>query len=196
MRRTNFQIMEISMKDEELIIGLFELKKMVFDPVRIIDEVRENFHMTECLDCGPCVVFEKPLKMGIHILLRHTKCDNSVNKYDSFSDEKNESGASDDDSLPFLRSDSNPDDMDQQAVDDLELHLTYGKIEDIDPISQDETEVGDTDHDELEKAVQALLGDALIKGASIEFDKKFRKLLVAYHNGALIDEVKLRRKAS
>jgi hypothetical protein len=77
------------------------------------------------------------------------KCDNSDNKYDSSSDEKDVDDASDDDSLPSLCSDSDPDDMDQQAVDNLKLQLTYGKIEDDDPIPQDETEVGDTGHDEL-----------------------------------------------
>jgi hypothetical protein len=40
MRNTNFLIMEASMQDEELIIGLPELKKMGLDPVRVIDEVR------------------------------------------------------------------------------------------------------------------------------------------------------------
>jgi hypothetical protein len=43
MRNTNFLIMEASMQDEELIIGLSELKKMGLDPVRIMDDVRENF---------------------------------------------------------------------------------------------------------------------------------------------------------
>jgi hypothetical protein len=52
MRNTNFLIMEASMQDEELIIGLPELKKMGLDPVLIIDEVRENFHMTDFSDCG------------------------------------------------------------------------------------------------------------------------------------------------
>jgi hypothetical protein len=47
MRNANFLIMEACMQDEELIIGLPELKKMGLDPVRIIDEVRENFHMTD-----------------------------------------------------------------------------------------------------------------------------------------------------
>jgi hypothetical protein len=90
------------------------------------------------------------------MLLRHKKCDNSVNKYDSSSDEKDNYDASDDDSLPSLCSDSDPDDMDQQAVDDLEFQLTYGKIEDDDPIPHDETEVGDTDHDELGKPYKFL----------------------------------------
>jgi hypothetical protein len=42
--------------------------------------------------------------------------------------------------------------MYQQAVDDLELQLTYGTIEDDDRIPQDETEVKETDHDELGEA--------------------------------------------
>jgi hypothetical protein len=67
------------------------------------------------------------------MLLRHAKCEKSDNKYDSYSDEENEYDASDDDSLPSLCSDSDPDDMDQQEVDDLELQLMYGKIEDDDP---------------------------------------------------------------
>jgi hypothetical protein len=41
LRNTNFLIMEASM--QELIVGLPELKKMGLVPVRIIDEVRENF---------------------------------------------------------------------------------------------------------------------------------------------------------
>jgi hypothetical protein len=53
MRNTNFLIMEASMQDQELIIGLPELKKMGIDPVRIISEVRENFLMTDFFDCGP-----------------------------------------------------------------------------------------------------------------------------------------------
>jgi hypothetical protein len=88
------------------------------------------------------------------MLMRHNKCDNPVNKYDSSSDEKDVDDASDDDSLPSLCSDSDPDDMDQHEVDNLELHLTYGKIEVDDPIPQDETEVGDTDHNELGEALQ------------------------------------------
>jgi hypothetical protein len=36
IRNTNFLIMEASMQDEELIIGLPELKKMGLDPVRIV----------------------------------------------------------------------------------------------------------------------------------------------------------------
>jgi hypothetical protein len=80
------------------------------------------------------------------MLLRHNKCDNSVNKYDSLSDENNDYDASDDDSLPSLYSDSDLDDMEQHEVGDLELHLTYEKIEDDDPIPQDETEVGDAGH--------------------------------------------------
>jgi hypothetical protein len=70
------------------------------------------------------------------MLMRHNKCDNSVNKYDSSSDEKDNYDASDDDSLPSLCSDLDPDDMDQQAVDDLELQLTYGKIENDDSSSR------------------------------------------------------------
>jgi hypothetical protein len=62
------------------------------------------------------------------MLLHHAKCDNSVNKYDSFSDEKNEYDASDVDSLPSLCSDSEPVDMDQHEVDDRALQLKYGKI--------------------------------------------------------------------
>jgi hypothetical protein len=182
MRNANFLIMEASMQDEELIIGLPELKKMGLDPVRIIDEVRENFHMTDFSDCGQSAAFGRPSKLGRMMLLRHAKCDNSVNKYDSFSYKKNEYDASDDDSLLSLCSDSDPDDMDQHEVDDLELHLTYGKIEDDDPIPQDETEVGDTDHDELGEALKALADDAMIKQASIEFFKKLRELLITCHN--------------
>jgi hypothetical protein len=152
MRNTNFLIMEACMQDEELIIGLPELEKMGLDPVRIIDEVRENFHMTNFSDCGSTAAFAKPSKMRRMMLLRHNKCNNSVNKYDSSSDEKNEYDASDVDSLPSLCSDSDPDDMDQHEVDDLELYLTYGKIVDDDPIPQYKTKVGDTDHDELEEA--------------------------------------------
>jgi hypothetical protein len=87
MRNTNFLIMKASMHDEELIIGLPELKKMGLDPVRIIDEVRENFHMTDLSDCVPTAAFENPSKMGRMMLLRHAKCDKSDNKYDSYSDE-------------------------------------------------------------------------------------------------------------
>jgi hypothetical protein len=141
--------MEASMQDEKLIVGLPELKKMGLDPVRIIDEVRENYYMTYFSDCGPTAAFDRRSKMGRIILLRHNKYDNLVNKYDTFSDEKNEYDASDVETLPSRCFDSDPDDMDQQEVDDLELHLTYGKIEDDDPIPQDETDVGDTDHDEL-----------------------------------------------
>jgi hypothetical protein len=72
--------------------------------------------------------------------------------------------------------------MDQQEVDDIELQLMYGKIEDDDPIPQDETEVGDTDHDELKKSLQALADDAKIKGASIEFVTKLREFLITCHN--------------
>jgi hypothetical protein len=184
MRNTNFLIMEASMQDEELIIGLHELKNMRLDPVRIIDEVRENFCMTDFSDCGPTAAFEtlKPSKMGLMMLLRHAKCDKLDNKYDSYSDEANEYDASDVDSLPSLCSDSDPDDMDQQEVDDLELQLMYGKIEDDDSIPQDETEVGDTDHDELKDALQALADDANIQGASIEFVTKIRELLITYPN--------------
>jgi hypothetical protein len=138
--------------------------------------------MTDLSDCGPSAAFEKPSKFGRMMLLRHNKCDNSVNKYDSSSDEKDNYDASDDDSLPSLCSDSDPDDMDQQAVDDLELQLTYGKIEDDYPIPQDETEVGDTDHDELGEALQVLADNALAKGATVYFVLKLRQLLVTYHN--------------
>jgi hypothetical protein len=138
--------------------------------------------MTDYSDCGPPAAFEKPSKLGRMMLLCHNKCDNSINKYDSPSDEKNEYEASDDDSLPSLCSESKPDDMDQREVEDLELHLTYGKIEDDDPIPQDETEVGDTDHDELGEALQVLADNALLKGASMEFVVKLRELLITYHN--------------
>jgi Integrase core domain/Integrase zinc binding domain len=133
MRNTNFLIMEASMQDEELIIGLPELKKMGLDPVRIIDEVRENFHMTDFSDCGPSAAFEKPSKMGRMMLLRHPKCDISVNKHDPHSDEKEGYDASDDDSLPSLCSDSDSGDLEQHVVDDLELKLaTYNyRIEHI-----------------------------------------------------------------
>jgi hypothetical protein len=124
MRNTNFLIMEASIQDEELVIGLPEVNKMGLDPVRIIDEVRENFHVTDCSDCGPSAAFEKPSKMGRMTLLRDNMCDNSVNKYDSPSDEKDADDASDDDRLPSLSSDSDPDDMDQHEGDDLELHMT------------------------------------------------------------------------
>jgi hypothetical protein len=134
LRITNFLIMEACIQDEELIIRLPELKKMGLDPVRIIYEVLETFHMTDFSDCGPSAAFDKPSKLGRVMLLSHNKCDNLVNKYYSFSDKKIECGASDDNSLHSLCSDSDPDDMDQQAVDDLELHLTYGKIEEDDPI--------------------------------------------------------------
>jgi hypothetical protein len=137
--------------------------------------------MTNYSDCGPTAAFEKPSQMGRLMLLRHAKCDESVTKYDSFSDEKHEYDASDDDSLPALCSDSDLDDMDQHEVDDLELQLTYGKIEDDDPIPQDETEVGDTDYDELEEALQALADEAMIQGASSEFVTKLCEL-ITYHN--------------
>jgi hypothetical protein len=115
--------MEASMQDVELIIGLPEHKKMGLDPVRIIDEVSENFHMTDFSDCGPTAAFENPSKMGCMMLLRHEKCDKSDKKYDSYSDEENEYDASDDDSLPSLCSGSDPDDMYQQRIADLELQL-------------------------------------------------------------------------
>jgi hypothetical protein len=185
MRNTNFLIMEASMQDEEFIIGLPDLKNLGLDPVRIIDEVRENFHMTDFSDCGPTAVFENPSKMGRMMLLRHAKCEKSDNEYDSYSDKANEYDAfddDDDDSLPSLCSDSDPDDMDQQEVDDLELQLMYGNIEDDDPIPQDETEVGDTDQKELKQALQALADDSQIKGASIKFTTKLRDLLITYHN--------------
>jgi hypothetical protein len=60
--------------------------------------------------------------------------------------------------------------------------LTYGKIEDDDPIPQDETEVGDTDHDELGEALQVLADNALLKCSSMEFVVKLRELLITYHN--------------
>jgi hypothetical protein len=138
--------------------------------------------MTDFSDCGPTAAFENSSKMGRMILLRHAKCEKLDNKYDSYSDEENEYDASDDDSLPSLSSDSDPDDMDQQDADDLELQLMYSKIEDDFPIPQDETEVGDTDHEVLKKALQALADDAQIKGASIKFVTKFRELLITYHN--------------
>jgi hypothetical protein len=116
----------------------------------------QDVHRTDFSDCGPSAAFEKPSKLGRMMLLRHAKCDNSVTKYDFPSDEKDVDDASDDDSLPSLCSDSDPDDMDQHEVDDLELHLTYGKIEDDDPIPQDETEVGDTYHDDLGKPYKFL----------------------------------------
>jgi hypothetical protein len=83
------------------------------------------------------------------MLLCHAKCDKSDNKNDSYTEEENEHDASDDDSIPFVCSDSDPDDMDQQEVDDLELQLMYGKIEDDVFIPQDVTEVRDTDRDDL-----------------------------------------------
>jgi hypothetical protein len=182
MRNTNFLIMKASMQDEELIIGLPELKKMGLDPVRIIDKVRRNFHMTDFFECGPTAAIKKPLKMGRMMLLRHAECEKSDNKYDSYSDEENEYDASDDDSLPSLCSDSDPDDMYQQEFDDLELQLMYGKIEDDDLIAQDETEVGDTDQEALKKSPQGLADDAKIKGASTKFVTKLRELLITYHN--------------
>jgi hypothetical protein len=65
MRNTNFLIMEASMQDEELINGLPELKKMGLDPVRIIDEVRENFNINDFSDCGPTAAFEKLSKWDV-----------------------------------------------------------------------------------------------------------------------------------
>jgi hypothetical protein len=100
----------------------------------------------------------------------------------TYANKENEYDASDVDSQPSLCSDSDPDDMDQQEVDGLELQLMYGKIEDDDPIPQDETEVGDTDHDELKKSFQALADDAKIKGAAIEFVMNIRELRITYHN--------------
>jgi hypothetical protein len=156
-----------------LIIGLPELKEMGFDPVRIIDEVRENFHMTDFSDCGPTAAFQKPSQLGRMMLLRHAKCYKSDNKYDSFSDEENEYDASDDDSLPSLCSDPDPDDMDQQEFNSLELQLMHGKIKDDDVIPQDETEVEDTDHDELKKALQALADNAKIKDPQLSSSRGF-----------------------
>jgi hypothetical protein len=89
---------------------------------------------------------------------------------------------SDQDSLPSLCSDSDPEDMDQQVADDLELSLVYGKIEDDDPIQQDDTEVGNTDDEELKEALLALVDKAMVKGASIEFLTELRELLVTYKN--------------
>jgi hypothetical protein len=60
MRNTNFLIMEASMQDKELIIGLPELKKMGLDPMRILDRVREKIHMTDFSECGPIAAFEIP----------------------------------------------------------------------------------------------------------------------------------------
>jgi hypothetical protein len=58
--------------------------------------------MTDISDCGPTAGFEKPSKIGRMMLLRHAKRDESVNKYESFSDEKDEYDASNDQSLPSL----------------------------------------------------------------------------------------------
>jgi hypothetical protein len=203
MRNTNFLIMEASMQDEELIIGLPELKKMGLDPVRITDEVRDNFHMTDFSDCGPTAVFEKPAKMGRMMLLRHAKPVTQDAEYDSLSDEKDIhevikvskfdtsmlsgmsydwADSSDHDSLPSLCPDSDPEYMDRQDADDLELILVYGKIEDDDPIPQDDTEVGNTDDEELEEALLALVDKAMVKGASIEFLTELRELLVTDKN--------------
>jgi hypothetical protein len=111
--------------------------------------------------------------MGRMMLLRHAKCEKSDNKYDSYSDEENEYDASDDDSLPSLCSDSDPDDINQQEVDDLKLQLMYGKIEDDDPIPQDETKVGDTDHEELKKAPQALATMPRSKEPQLNLSRSF-----------------------
>jgi hypothetical protein len=89
---------------------------------------------------------------------------------------------SDQDSLPSLCSDSDQEDMDQQDADDLELSLVYGKIEDDDPIRQDDTEVGNTVDEKLEESLLALADNAMIKGASIEFVTELRELLVTYKN--------------
>jgi hypothetical protein len=89
---------------------------------------------------------------------------------------------SDQDSLPSLCSDSDPEDMDQQVAEDLELSLVYGKIEGDDPIPQDDTEVGNTDDEELKEALLALIDKAMVKGASIEFATELRELLVTYKN--------------
>jgi hypothetical protein len=84
--------------------------------------------MADFSDCGPIAAFEKPSKIGRMMLLRHAKCDKSDNKYESYSNEGNEYDASDDDILPSLCSDYDPDDMDQQEVDDLELQLTTARF--------------------------------------------------------------------
>jgi hypothetical protein len=103
MRNTNFLIMEASMQDEELIIGLPELKTMGLDTVRIIDVVCENFHMTDFSDCDPTAAFEKPSKMGCMMFYVTQNVINlSDNKYDSYSDEENDYDASDDVSIPSL----------------------------------------------------------------------------------------------
>jgi hypothetical protein len=86
------------------------------------------------------------------------------------------------DSLPSLCSDSDPEDMDQQDADELELSLVYGKIEDDDPIPQDDTEVGSTDYEELEEALLTLADNSMIKGASIEPVTELRELLITYKN--------------
>jgi hypothetical protein len=83
--------------------------------------------MTDFSDCGPTAAFEKPSKLRRMMLMRHDKCDNSVNKYDSDSDVK-AYDSSDDDSLHSLCSDSDPDDVDQREVGELKLLLTDGKI--------------------------------------------------------------------
>jgi hypothetical protein len=199
MRNTNFLIMEASMQDEELIIGLPELKKMGLDPVRIIDEVRANFHVTDFSDCGPTAVFEKPAKMGRMMLLRHANPVTQDAECGSLRDEKDIhdiikcqkfdtsmisgrsydwADTSDQDSLPSLCSDSDPEDMNQQDADDLELSLVYGVIEDDDPIPQDDTEVGNTDDEELEETLLALADNDMIKGASNEFVTELREILV------------------
>jgi hypothetical protein len=216
MRNTNFLIMEASIQDEELIIGLLELKKMGLDPVRIIDEVRDNFHMTDFSDCGPTAVFEKPAKMGRMMLLRHAKPVTQDAEYYSLSDEKviheimkvskfdtsvisgmsyDWADTSDQDSLPSLCYDSDSEVMDQQVADDLELSLVYGKIEDDDPIPQDDTEVGNPDDEELEEALLALVDTAMVKGASIELATELRELLVTYkmHSGCAWVRIRLPR---
>jgi hypothetical protein len=123
-------------------------------------------------DCGPTAAFEKPQKMGRMMLLRHAKCDKSDNKYYSYSDEENEYERLTT-TLPALCSDSDPD---------LELQLMNGKIQDDHVIPQDETEVGDTDKDELKEALKTLADDAKINRASIEFANKLRELPITYHN--------------
>jgi hypothetical protein len=133
------------------------------------------------------------------MLLRHAKPVTQDAEYYSLSDEKEIHGiikvskfdtsmisrmahdwadTSDQDSLPSLCSDSDPEDMDQQDADDLELSLVYGKIEDDNPIPQDDTEVGNTDDEELEEALLALVDKAMVKGASIEFVAELLQLLV------------------
>jgi hypothetical protein len=57
MRNINFLIMKASLQDEELIVGLTELKNMWLDPVRTIDEVREKFHITDSSDISPTAAY-------------------------------------------------------------------------------------------------------------------------------------------